>query len=124
MFPKWWNEGLGIMPKQRFTMEEMVHKRREADVLSGQGQTVALTDLRRLLTWPTVLLALSVVGIEMGYILAYRAGWKIGVTYAFASGATVAILALLGALYFGDHLDIRKCLGLVLVLLGGWLVVA
>jgi len=36
----------------------------------------------------------------------------------------VAILALLGALYFGDHLDIRKCLGLVLVLLGGWLVVA
>lgn len=50
MFPKWWNEGLGIMPKQRFTMEEMVHKRREADVLSGQGQTVALTDLRRLLT--------------------------------------------------------------------------
>ena len=124
MFPKWWNEGLGIMPKQRFTMEEMVHKRREADVLSGQGQTVALTDLRRLLTWPTVLLALSVVGIEIGYILAYRAGWKIGVTYAFASGATVAILALLGALYFGDHLDIRKCLGLVLVLLGGWLVVA
>ena len=124
MFPKWWNEGLGIMPKQRFTMEEMVHKRREADVLSGQGQTVALTDLRRLLTWPTVLLALSVVGIEMGYILAYRAGWKIGVTYAFASGATVALLALLGALYFGDHLDIRKCLGLVLVLLGGWLVVA
>ena len=118
------DEGLGIMPKQRFTMEEMVHKRREADVLSGQGQTVALTDLRRLLTWPTVLLALSVVGIEMGYILAYRAGWKIGVTYAFASGATVAILALLGALYFGDHLDIRKCLGLVLVLLGGWLVVA
>ncbi len=112
------------MPKQRFTMEEMVHKRREADVLSGQGQTVALTDLRRLLTWPTVLLALSVVGIEMGYILAYRAGWKIGVTYAFASGATVALLALLGALYFGDHLDIRKCLGLVLVLLGGWLVVA
>ena len=124
MFPKWWNEGLGIMPKQRFTMEEMVHKRREADVLSGQGQTVALTDLRRLLTWPTVLLALSVVGIEIGYILAYRAGWKIGVTYAFASGATVALLALLGALYFGDHLDIRKCLGLVLVLLGGWLVVA
>ena len=88
------------------------------------GTPVALTDLRRLVTWPTVLLALSVVGIEMGYILAYRAGWKIGVTYAFASGATVAILALLGVLYFGEHLDIRKCLGLILVLLGGWLVVA
>ena len=29
------------MPKQRFTTEEMIHKLREADVLSGQGQTVA-----------------------------------------------------------------------------------
>ena len=29
------------MPKQRFTTEELIHKLREADVLSGQGQTVA-----------------------------------------------------------------------------------
>ena len=29
------------MQKQRFTTEEIIHKLREADVLSGQGQTVA-----------------------------------------------------------------------------------
>ena len=29
------------MPKQRFTTEEIIHKLREADVLSGQGKTVA-----------------------------------------------------------------------------------
>ena len=29
------------MPKQRFTTEEIIHKLREADVLSGQGRTVA-----------------------------------------------------------------------------------
>jgi putative transposase len=28
------------MPKQRFTTEEIIHKLREADVLSGQGRTV------------------------------------------------------------------------------------
>ena len=88
------------------------------------GSSVTPTALRRLLTWPTVLLALSVVGIEVGYILAYRAGWKIGMTYAFASGATVAILALFGTLYFGEQLDIKKVLGIILVLAGGWLVVA
>jgi multidrug transporter EmrE-like cation transporter len=87
------------------------------------GSSVTPTALRRLLTWPTVLLALSVVGIEVGYILAYRAGWKIGMTYAFASGATVAILALFGTLYFGEQLDIKKVLGIILVLAGGWLVV-
>jgi hypothetical protein len=88
------------------------------------GSSVTPTALRRLLTWPTLMLALSVVGIEMGYILAYRAGWKLGMTYAFASGATVAILALFGAFYFGEHLDLKKCLGLIFVLAGGWLVVA
>ncbi len=29
------------MPKQRFATEEIIHKLREADVMSGQGKTVA-----------------------------------------------------------------------------------
>ena len=29
------------MPKQRFTTEEVIHKLREAEVLGGQGKTVA-----------------------------------------------------------------------------------
>jgi hypothetical protein len=29
------------MPKQRYTTEEIIHKLREADVLIGQGRTVA-----------------------------------------------------------------------------------
>jgi len=29
------------MPKQRYTTEEIIHKLREADVMIGQGQTVA-----------------------------------------------------------------------------------
>jgi putative transposase len=29
------------MPKQRFTTEEVIHKLREAEVLAGQGKTVA-----------------------------------------------------------------------------------
>ncbi len=29
------------MPKQRFTTEAIIHKLREADVLSGQGKTIA-----------------------------------------------------------------------------------
>jgi hypothetical protein len=29
------------MPKKRFTTEAIIHKPREADVLSGQGKTIA-----------------------------------------------------------------------------------
>ncbi len=35
------------MPKQRFTTEEIIHKLRDADVLSGQGRTVAVLELCR-----------------------------------------------------------------------------
>ena len=31
------------MPKQRFTTEEIIHKLREADVLSGQGGSFQAT---------------------------------------------------------------------------------
>ena len=88
------------------------------------GRPLALVDVRRLLTWPTGLLALAVVGIEIGYLLAYRSGWKIGVTFAVTSVATVTVLALVGVALFAEHLDGRRVLGLVLALAGGWLVVA
>jgi drug/metabolite transporter (DMT)-like permease len=84
---------------------------------------VAFADARRLLSWPTCLLALAVVGIEMGYLLAYRSGWKLGTTFAVASVATASMLALLGAAWFGDLLDGRRALGLALALAGGCLVV-
>jgi multidrug transporter EmrE-like cation transporter len=87
------------------------------------GMPVVMADFRRLFGWPTVMLALAVVGIEIGYLLAYRSGWTIGVTYAFASGATVAILAVIGWLYFHDAIVLKRILGLALIILGGWMTV-
>jgi drug/metabolite transporter (DMT)-like permease len=88
------------------------------------GRPLAFADFRRLLSWPTCLLALAVVGIEIGYLLAYRSGWKLGVTFAVTSVTTVGALAVLGVVWFGEPLDGKRFLGLLLALAGGWLVVA
>jgi drug/metabolite transporter (DMT)-like permease len=88
------------------------------------GRPIPFADFRRLLNWPAGLLALAVVGIEIGYLLAYRSGWKLGATFAVTSVATVAVLALLGIVWFGELVDGKRILGLVLALAGGWLVVA
>ena len=88
------------------------------------GGPLAFADFRRLLSWPMCLLALAVVGIEIGYLLAYRSGWKLGATFAVTSVATVAVLALLGIVWFGELIDGKRVLGLLLALAGGWLVVA
>lgn len=87
------------------------------------GKPMGIADAKRLFGWPAGLLALSVVGIEVGYLLAYRSGWTLGVTYAVASVATVALLAIIGTAWFGELIDARRVLGLALALLGGWLVV-
>jgi len=87
------------------------------------GKAVVIADAKRLFGWPSCLLALSVVGIEVGYLLAYRSGWTLGVTYAVTSVATVALLAVIGTAWFGELIDTRRVLGLALALLGGWLVV-
>ena len=41
MFPRMVEWRVANLPKPRFTTEEIIHKRREADALSGQGRTVA-----------------------------------------------------------------------------------
>ncbi len=41
MFPRMVEWRVANLPKPRFTTEESIHKRREADALSGQGRTVA-----------------------------------------------------------------------------------
>jgi multidrug transporter EmrE-like cation transporter len=88
------------------------------------GKPIALADVKRLMSWPACLVALAVVGIEVGYLLAYRNGWTLGTTFAVTSVAAVTLLAVLGVAWFGDHVDGKRVLGLVLALAGGWLIVA
>lgn len=42
------------------------------------GQTPTAADRRATVGWPTWIVALSIVGIRIGYLLAYRSGWTIG----------------------------------------------
>jgi multidrug transporter EmrE-like cation transporter len=88
------------------------------------GKPIVVADVRRLVNWPVCLLALTVVGIEIGYLLAYRTGWTLGITFAVSSVAAVTLLAVLGVAWFGEHVDGKRILGIVLALAGSWLIVA
>ena len=88
------------------------------------GRSPSLGDFRQVLTWPVALLALSVVGIEIGYLVAYRNGWSLGITFAVASTTTVVLLAIVGTLFFTESLGARQLLGLSLVLGGSWMLVS
>jgi drug/metabolite transporter (DMT)-like permease len=87
------------------------------------GNSLSMGDLRVAYSWQTWLLGASVVAIEIGYLLAYRSGWPIGVAFAIAATATTVLLAIVGALWFGEILGSRRILGLTLATVGVWLVV-
>ena len=58
--------------------------------------------------WACFLLGFSMIGLEVGMIYMYRAGWKM------SSAVSAALLVLVGCLFFGEHLTLRQVAGMVL----------
>ena len=70
------------------------------------------------LNWATLGVAVSAVGIEIGFLLAYRAGWNINVGSLTVSVAVALLLIPTGALLFKEHLSTANAVGIVLCLAG------
>ncbi len=72
----------------------------------------------RQLNWASYVLALSLVGLEVGFLLVYRAGWNIGLAAVLVNVVASLILIPLALLVFKDRLSWVNILGIV-VCLGG-----
>lgn len=75
----------------------------------------------RAVNWASYALGLAIVGLELGFLLAYRAGWKVGVAALYSNAAVTLLLVPAGILAFQERLDARKALGLALAGGGLWL---
>ena len=79
-----------------------------------EGMRQALRDLN----WTSVALAFTLVGLEVGFLLAYRAGWTISLA-GLVSNATVAMLLLpVGLIFFRERLSGVNLLGAVVAVVG------
>lgn len=84
----------------------------------GQGLGPAV----RALNFSTVLVGLAIVGIELGFLLAYRAGWSLG-TASLTANATVAVLLLtIGAIIFREAFSPGRAAGVGCCVVGLWLI--
>jgi multidrug transporter EmrE-like cation transporter len=70
------------------------------------------------LNWASVALGAAVLGIELGVLLAYRAGWQISLLALVVNGLSALGLALIGILFFKDKLAPINLLGIALCLAG------
>lgn len=70
------------------------------------------------LNWASIVLGVAIIGLELGYLLAYRMGWQISLAGVFSNVAVALLLIPIGVLLFREHLSGLNVLGLAFCVLG------
>ncbi len=70
------------------------------------------------LNWASYSLALSLVGLEVGFLLVYRAGWSIGLAAVLTNVAAALILLPIALFFFRDELNWVNITGILVCLAG------
>ena len=73
--------------------------------------------------WAVYVMGAAAACIEVGFLLAYRSGWRLSIAAVATNVAVTVMLVPIGIIVFKDHLSARNVLGLVFCVLGLVLVV-
>jgi len=70
------------------------------------------------LNWTSFALGVTIVGLELGYLLAYRAGWNISVGSLVANIFLAIMLIPIGILFFKEGFVMNQIIGVVFCMVG------
>ena len=70
------------------------------------------------LNWAPFVLGIVIVGLEAGWIYAYKAGWKISVGFIVSSAFLAIVLLLVGYYLYHETLTWNKIIGVAICLIG------
>jgi len=81
---------------------------------NGEGIGIAL----RRVNWTSYALGISIVGLELGFLLAYRAGWNISMAGIISNGTVALLLIPIGLFAFHERLNVFNVVGIIMCLVG------
>ena len=70
------------------------------------------------INWAPFVLGLVIVGLEAGWIYAYKAGWQVSVGFIVQSSVLAVILLAVGYFAYHEALTWNKIVGVVVCLIG------
>ena len=70
------------------------------------------------LNWTSVALGFSILGLEFGYLMAYRAGWNISVAPIVANSFLTLMLIPIGILVYKEGFTLTKTIGVLFCIVG------
>ncbi|MCR4719070.1 MAG: EamA family transporter [Firmicutes bacterium] len=70
------------------------------------------------LNWAPIALGIVIVGLEVGWIYAYKAGWQVSTGFIVQSAFLAAVLLAVGHIIYREDLSWNKILGVIICLVG------
>ena len=72
----------------------------------------------RQLNWAPFVLGIAIVGLEVGFIYAFRAGWQVSMAQIVSSSILAVILIFVGYLLYHEAITWNKIAGIIVCLAG------
>lgn len=79
---------------------------------------VNLLEASKNLNWATFGLGFGIVGLELGFLLAYRSGWNLSIGALYSNVAVTVILLPIGLLLYKELFSLKQGVGLILSVAG------
>lgn len=70
------------------------------------------------MNWAPFVFGIVLVGLEVGWIYAYKAGWQVSTATIVQSSFLAVILIFVGALFYNEALTWNKIVGVLICLVG------
>jgi len=70
------------------------------------------------LNWASYALGLAIIGLEIGFLLVYRVGWKVSLANLLVQVAVVIVLLPVGVFFFQERVSASGYIGLLLAIAG------
>ena len=70
------------------------------------------------MNWAPLVLGIVIVGLEAGWIYAYKAGWQVSTGFIVQSALLAAVLLFVGYFLYHEALTWNKLVGVVVCLIG------
>ena len=80
--------------------------------ISSKGKSI-LSELGKT-NWTALVLGIVIIGLELGYIVAYRNGWAMNTVSVTANITLAVALIFVSALFYKESITIRQVAGIVL----------
>jgi uncharacterized membrane protein len=68
--------------------------------------------------WPSIALGFAIVGLEIGFLLAYRVGWNISIATVFSNISVAIYLLPVGLLIYKENFTKTNFVGVILCIIG------